>query len=135
MIIELVGLPGAGKTHLAKALENQGAVIARAGSRKRMLIDAICFVGARPFFSIRLLIAIVRRAPKGFRYSLVMNGFVVNVSKWRSAKRLGRRGRMVIIDQGFAQLVVSLAGLPEALLVSLPKPTLLALVEAPEAAR
>lgn len=135
MIIELTGLPGAGKTHLANALGERGAVIVQPRSRPVLLVRAALFECTHPLLALRLAATVLGRAPKGMRYSLYMNGYLVTAAKWVEARRLSKRGKIAVIDQGHAQLVVSLPGLSPSLIRALPKPDRLVLVELPRNAR
>lgn len=135
MIVELVGLPGAGKTKLAEALEARGATVVRGGSPIRLLMNTLLFACKHPFLSLSLTASLFRHAPAGMRYSLYMNGYLVSASKWEQAQRLSRRGKTAVIDQGHMQLIVSLPSLPQRLISRLPKPDILAVVDAPAAVR
>jgi peptidoglycan/xylan/chitin deacetylase (PgdA/CDA1 family)/adenylate kinase len=135
MIIELVGLPGAGKTTLARHLAEQGAVVVGTTSKLRLIADTLLFELAHPLAALRIATAIVRKAPTGMHHSLYINGYLLSASKLMRAQRLSRKGKIAVIDQGHAQLVVSLLGLSPSLIQALPKPDLLILVEAPRELR
>lgn len=130
MIIELLGLPGSGKTALAEAMRTKGAVLVHAPPRASLILGASLFWLAHPLLALRVSSFIARRAPRGVRYALFMNGFVGYAARYRRASVLSRAGATVILDQGFFQLLISLDELPLALLESLPKPDLLVAVMA-----
>ncbi len=135
MIIELFGLPGAGKTTIANALEKQGAIIVRAPSGWRLLWEAFLFECAHPIRALRIAIAVVTTAARGTHYTLYVNGYLQSAAKWIRATRLSQVGKIAVIDQGHAQLVASLGGVTPATLAAFPRPNLLALVEAPREVR
>ncbi|HEY4501212.1 MAG TPA: polysaccharide deacetylase family protein [Candidatus Paceibacterota bacterium] len=135
MIIELIGLPGAGKTTLARALAQEGAIVVGAPSRRRIALDIALFSLAHPITTARLKWFIYRHAPISMWYSLLMNGLIVCSSRYRRAQRLSHAGKIVVLDQGFFQLLVSLGELPPSLLRSLPRPDVLVIVSAPFALR
>ena len=135
MIIELFGLPGAGKTALAGAIQARGAVLVSLPSRTRLLFDAGMFWLVHPLFAYRLLAFGMRRAPRGMRYALFMNGFLGYAARYRRAQVLSLSGAVAILDQGFFQLCISLDALPLALLKLFPKPDLLVVVTADDSVR
>lgn len=136
MIIELIGLPGTGKTALAEAMKAHGAVLVPLPARLRLLKDAFLFWLAHPFLAIRLLF-LLRNAPSNVRYELFINGYLGYAARYRKALCLSRQGLTAVLDQGFHQLIVSLRGLPADVLKKLPKPDVLAAlrVEASERER
>jgi peptidoglycan/xylan/chitin deacetylase (PgdA/CDA1 family) len=135
MIIELVGLPGSGKTALAEELRKQGVVIVTAPSRTALIYNAVLFWLRHPVFSLRLFIAILRGAPRGMRYSLFMNGYLGNAARQRKARALSRSGAIAVLDQGFFQLPISLGANVQNLLASFPRPEMLVVVTADHAVR
>lgn len=129
MIIELVGLPGAGKTALAEAMRAHGAAVVSLPSRKRLLLDSFLFWLAHPFLACRLIFCILEKASSGARYELFVNGYLGYAARYRQALSLSRQGITAVLDQGFFQMLISLCGLPSALLEDLPKPNVLVIVE------
>ncbi len=127
MIIELFGLPGSGKTALAEAMKARGAMLVPVPSRMRLIFDAGLFWLLHPLLAFRLL-AHITRAPHAMRYALFMNGYVGYAARYRRAQALSRAGAIVVLDQGFFQLIISLDELPLALLKIFPKPNLLVVV-------
>jgi peptidoglycan/xylan/chitin deacetylase (PgdA/CDA1 family) len=127
MIIELFGLPGSGKTALAEAMKEEGAMLVPMPSRTRLIFDAGLFWLLHPLLALKLL-AHIMRAPHTMRYALFMNGYVGYAARYRRAQALSRAGAIVVLDQGFFQLIISLDGLPLALLKIFPKPDLLVVV-------
>lgn len=129
MVIELTGLPGAGKTALAEAMKTRGAVLVPLPPRGRLLADAFFFWMVRPFLAARLLFCIVRKAPRGVRYEIFMNGYLGYAARYHAAYRHSRQGMVVVLDQGFFQLIISLHGVPPLVVKGFPKPDVLAVVE------
>jgi peptidoglycan/xylan/chitin deacetylase (PgdA/CDA1 family) len=129
MIIELIGLPGTGKTALAEAMKAKGATLISMLSRARLIFEAGLFWFLHPLLAIRLL-AHIMRASRNMRYALVINGFVGYAARYRRAMALSRAGAIVVLDQGFFQLLVSLGELPPALLKLFPRPDILVAVTA-----
>lgn len=127
MIIELVGLPGSGKTTIAEAMRAKGATLVSLPSRRRLLFGAGMFWLCRPIFALKLLWFVVR-APHAIRYELFVNGYLGYAARYRRARFLSRSGALVVLDQGFFQLLISLEGLPPALSKIFPKPDLLVVV-------
>ena len=127
MIIELIGLPGSGKTALAEAMKAKGAMLVPMPSRTRLIFDAGLFWLLHPLLAYKLF-AHIMRAPRTMRYALFMNGYVGYAAQYRRAQVLSRAGAIVVLDQGFFQLIISLDGLPLALLKIFPKPDLLVVV-------
>ena len=130
MIIELLGLPGSGKTALAEAMKTKGAVLVPLSSRAQFLFDSSVFWLSYPILALKLFWFITTRAPREVRYELFVNGFLGYAARYRRARALSRSGAIVALDQGFFQLVISLGGLPPALLKRFPKPDLLTAVAA-----
>ena len=135
MIIELIGLPGAGKTTLAQTLKQEGAMIVETPSRGRVALDIVLFSLVHPITTARLKWFIYRRAPLDMWYSLLMNGFVVCAARYRRAQTLSRAGKVAVLDQGFFQLLVSLGAISSSLLRALPRPDALVIVSAPSVLR
>lgn len=125
MIIELIGLPGSGKTALAEAMKAHEAVLVPLPARVHVVKDAFLFWLAHPFLAIRLLFCLLWNVPSGVRYELFINGYLGYAARYRRALFLSRQGLTAVLDQGFLQLIVSLRGLPEDLLRNLPKPDVL----------
>ena len=130
MIIELVGLPGSGKTTIAEAMKACGAVLVPAPSRSQLVTNAVLFWLQRPALAVWIFWLIATRVPSSVRYELLANGYVGYAARYRMAQIISRAGKVVVLDQGFFQLLISLGELPSALLDILPKPDVLAVVEA-----
>ena len=130
MIIELFGLPGSGKTALAAAMQANGAVLVPMPSRARLIFDAGLFWFSHPLTAIRILKFIIKWAPRGMQYSLFVNGYVGYAARYRKARTLSRADAIVVLDQGFFQLLISLDKLPATFLELLPRSDLLVAVTA-----
>ena len=135
MIIELFGLPGSGKTALAEAMGAHGATLVPLPSRAWLICDAGLFWFAHPLLAAKLFAHIMREASRGMRYELFVNGYAGYAARYRRARSLSRAGAVVVLDQGFFQLAISLQGLPPAILELFPKPDVLVAVIADAAVR
>jgi peptidoglycan/xylan/chitin deacetylase (PgdA/CDA1 family)/broad-specificity NMP kinase len=129
MIIELSGLPGSGKTALAEAMRARGAVLVPLPSRGRLLLNAGLFWFLHPCLAMMLLVHVLRTAPRGVLYELLVNGYAGYAARYRQAYALSCAGATTVLDQGFFQLAVSLGKLPASILKKLPKPDVLVIVE------
>lgn len=128
MIIELVGLPGSGKTALAEAAKARGAVLVPLPSRTRLLTEALLFWLVHPLLALRVFFCLLRKTPNGMRYELFINGYLGYAARYRKALSLSLQGMTVVLDQGFFQMLISLRGLPPGLLEKLPRPDVLVAV-------
>lgn len=135
MIIELAGLPGTGKTTLAEALRKEGAISIPTQTRFRLFVDAGLFWLSHPVLACKLLAYILWRSSHGARYLLFMNGYVGYAARYRSARARSRTGALVVLDQGFFQLCISLQGLPPTFVALFPKPDMLVVVTADDSTR
>lgn len=135
MIIELVGLPGSGKTTVAEAMRVKGAVCISISSRTQLFLSAGMFWLIHPILACELLGFILVQAPREVRYELFVNGYLGYAARYREARLLSRTGALVVLDQGFFQLFVSLEGLSSVLSEAFPKPDVLAVVAAPSSTR
>jgi glycosyltransferase involved in cell wall biosynthesis len=135
MIIELFGLPGAGKSSLARAWEQEGAVRIRALSRGELVAENILYALRQPLSCVRQLRWLLASAPPAARYTLFMNAFLVHNAKYERARRVSNRGTIALIDQGHFQNVLSIfgtaptAGELEAYARTLPRPHLLVVLD------
>lgn len=132
MIVELVGLPGTGKTTLAKALGAHGVLVGPATSRTALLSDATIFFLRRPFLAFALLSAIMFRTSHRRRYTLFMNCFLGYAAQYERARRISDAGGFAILDQGHFQTIISFGGLPSQIMRAFPHPDVLVVVEAPD---
>ncbi|MFI5260372.1 MAG: polysaccharide deacetylase family protein [Candidatus Paceibacteria bacterium] len=128
MIIELVGLPGAGKTTLVQDMKAKGAVTVPFPSHAHLVSDAILFWILRPVLAFNLLSFILLRTERNMRYTIFMNGYLGYAAQYHRARVLSRSGAVVVLDQGFFQLFLSLSNLPFSILKSFPRPDLLTVV-------
>ncbi len=103
MIIELVGLPGGGKTTLAERLADRGALIVKPPKGFRLLFESFRFTLRKPVHFFRILTETMRIVPKHLRYSLFVNLVLVHAAKQEIAFRWTQKGRTAVIDQGFFQ--------------------------------
>jgi peptidoglycan/xylan/chitin deacetylase (PgdA/CDA1 family)/broad-specificity NMP kinase len=135
MIIELVGLPGGGKTTIAQALIQRGVHDARARNVFELFIRTLYFEFLHPHAAFTLAMGIITHAPHRLRYSMFMNGYMHAAAAYMKARSISRAGGIAVIDQGHAQVLIMLPSLPESVICTLPKPDLLVLVEASEEVR
>ena len=135
MIVELVGLPGAGKTTLAEALRKEGAISIPPLTPIHLFVDAGLFWLSHPVLACKLLTYIVWHSSRGARYLLFMNGYMGYAARYRSARARSRAGASVVLDQGFFQLCVSLQGLPPTFVALFPKTDMLVVVTADDSTR
>lgn len=108
MIIELVGLPGSGKTTRARELAREhGVSVVAAPSRVAALV-AEGFLGVikRPVAAFCLFVLIMKESNRDIRRSLLVNGWLGSSAKYWRARHGG------VIDQGYAQTLIGV--LPEA---------------------
>ncbi|OGZ34767.1 MAG: hypothetical protein A2174_02380 [Candidatus Portnoybacteria bacterium RBG_13_41_18] len=102
MIIELFGLPGAGKTTLARELaQNYGFVAVKVSGFGELIILNFIFLFENPIKFIAGLYFILTNS-KNFYYK-VMNCFFQHNAKFQKAKRMEN----AVIDQGHFQNLLS----------------------------
>ncbi len=127
MIIELFGLPGAGKSTLARVLESTGrAQRIRIESRGELLWRSAIYAFGHPFDALMQLSYLIRYAgsPQLY-YTKFMNLFLQHAAKQQKAR--SAQGT-VVIDQGHLQNLLSLFERPASrgelvqYLAFLPKP-------------
>lgn len=107
MTIELFGLPGAGKSTLARALESTGrAQRIRIESRGELLWRSAAYAFDHPFDALMQLSYLIRYAgsPQLY-YTKFMNLFLQHAAKYQKAR--SAQGA-VVIDQGHLQNLLSL---------------------------
>ena len=129
MIIELVGLPGAGKTTFAKQLcEDKKHTLVRINGRSELLYYNLLFLFAHPYSWCAQLVWLFRHKGKpSLWYTKFTNLFLVHNAKYMKARQF----RRAIIDQGHHQNILSLFDevvdekIINAYLRILPKPDLL----------
>jgi len=129
MIIELVGLPGAGKTTFAKQLcEDKKHTLVRINGRSELLYYNLLFLFAHPYSWCAQLVWLFRHKGKpSLWYTKFTNLFLVHNAKYMKARQF----RRAIIDQGHHQNILSLFDevvdekIINAYLCILPKPDLL----------
>ncbi len=117
MIVELVGLPGSGKSTFARALQEGGVwTRVRIKGRIELLSYSTLFCLRHPFSTLNQLCWLIRyRGHRALWYTKFVNLFLVHNAKYMKASRLGR----AVIDQGHLQNTMSLfdvAVSPEVLL-------------------
>ncbi|NNM84018.1 AAA family ATPase [Candidatus Parcubacteria bacterium] len=107
MIIELFGLPGSGKTTLARALEKEGkATRVRIVSRWELIRYNLIFIAKHPVRSVVLLGYVVRYAGSlPLFHTKFMNLILHHNAKYEKAHSLSGR---IVIDQGHFQNLLSL---------------------------
>lgn len=137
MIIELYGLPAAGKTTLARAYAQDGAILVRAPKGPRLAVEGALFFVMHPIRALGQLWFLARYASASLRYMLFVNLFLAHGAKWLRAEAHSRAGRVAVIDQGHHQNLLSLfSSLPSEKTLRrycafLPEPDLLLVVDAP----
>lgn len=137
--VELLGLPGAGKTTLAQKLEQEGFKLVKVRGRGQLLWLNLIFVSyfPRASFNFLKLLWLHRRGPKKLLYLKLMNLFFQANAKWILARDYPK----AVIDQGHFQAFLSLfehvAGKHEfkQLSAALPRASELVIVEAEPAVR
>lgn len=108
MIIELYGLPASGKSTRARAYEKEGAVRIRAPRGIGLILPAFLFSVLHPLSAGMQCWFLLRYAHPKERYSLFVNTFLVHAAKWQRAVTVSNQGRVVLIDQGHHQNLLSL---------------------------
>ena len=104
MIIEFYGLPGAGKTTLAKALEKENFTIVKIRTKWELAWYNFLFLAKHPIRFFRLFWQVLKNA-SSFKifYTNFFNSFLHNNAKYQKALKFKR----AIIDQGHFQNVIS----------------------------
>ncbi len=139
MIVELVGLPGSGKTTFARRLtESEGWVLVSIGGPTELLFYNALFLLHHPMkFLCGLRWLSSHRGHRQLWYLKFVNLFLVHNAKYMKAGRYSR----AVIDQGHHQNIISLfdTRVTDALLdsyaQSLPKPDLLCFFRADDETR
>lgn len=139
MILELVGLPGGGKSTFAKKLAKDGNwQVVRTNGAADIFWNNFCFAFRHPVYFFNGFVAVIRfRGASPFWYTKFVNLFLVHNAKYMKASRLPR----AIIDQGHHQNVISLFDGTQSeesvrmFLAELPRPDVLLLFVADEGVR
>ncbi|OGZ16967.1 MAG: hypothetical protein A3H76_05070 [Candidatus Lloydbacteria bacterium RIFCSPLOWO2_02_FULL_54_12] len=139
MIIELIGLPGAGKTTFAKHLAEGGEwSLVKVGGKSELLFYNALFLGRHPIVFLRTLFWLFRHiGRRELRYTKFVNLFLVHNAKYMKAGKYPR----AVIDQGHHQNVIALFdervadGVIDRYAHSLPKPDLLVFFAASDEVR
>lgn len=107
MIIELFGLPGAGKSTLARSLESTGrARRIRIESRGELLWRSAAYAFGHPLDALMQLSYLIRYAGSPERYyTKFMNLFLQHAAKYQKARSATGA---VVVDQGHLQNLLSL---------------------------
>ncbi|MBI1755192.1 AAA family ATPase [Candidatus Azambacteria bacterium] len=105
MIIELFGLPGSGKTTLAKTIEARTDFrVAKVSSISELLLLNLVFLMKHPIRFAVMLWYIIRNSPnRRLFYYKFMNLFLHHNAKYQKALRF----QNAILDQGYFQNVLS----------------------------
>ena len=138
MIVELVGLPGAGKTTFAKRLVAEGFVRVDIADKAEIIALNLLFALRYPVTFLCTLFALLRHLGRPSRWTLkIASLFLAHNAKYMKAGRYAR----AVIDQGHHQNVVALFddSISERELhryvALLPKPDVLVLFDVPKAER
>jgi len=139
MIVELVGLPGGGKSTFAKHLAENGEwKVVHVNGRVEILFYNALFLLWHPMSFVQGLIWFCRyRGLRELWYTKFVNLFLIHNAKYMKAQRYPR----AIIDQGHHQNIISLFdtrvadGIVNQYRATLPNPDLLCLFLADEATR
>ncbi|MGB0757162.1 MAG: AAA family ATPase [Patescibacteria group bacterium] len=104
MIIELFGLPGTGKSTLARALQERGMVVSKVKKVPLLIWYNIQFFFQYPKTALFLLRLILKHSkPRSLFYMKFMNAFLQHNAKYVHAKKLPN----AVIDQGHLQNILS----------------------------
>lgn len=139
MIVELVGLPGAGKSTFARRLSNGGVYTKiKIASSYELIWLNLCFVFFHPVVFLRLFFLYVRYGVVGgLWYTKLTSVFLDYNAKYIKAKRYP----YALLDQGHLQTFMSLFDEPisqkkvENLIALLPKPDHYVFFDIPQALR
>jgi len=102
--VELVGLPGSGKTTLAKKLSSeQGAEVVNIFSRKEHLKYLLLFLFSHPVSFIFWVLQVIKESNGLLRYKF----HLWSLSAARSQKAKSSNKKVVIIDEGLMQRIFS----------------------------
>lgn len=106
MIVELIGLPGSGKTTFAKRLAEDGEwTLVSVGGRSELLFYNVLFLLCHPINFVQCFIWLWRyRGLRELWYTKFVNLFLVHNAKYVKAQKYPR----AIIDQGHRQNIISL---------------------------
>ena len=136
MVIEFCGLPGAGKSTIARALEEYGFVRVRIRSKAELIGYNLAYLVVYPVAFFKMLFCITKTSlSHGRFYRLFMNVFLDTNARIYKAKRGG--STPMIVDQGHLQALLSLSyhALSDdeagAFLKYLPRPDMVFVFEAP----
>ena len=110
MILELVGLPGAGKSTFAKSLAKEGGwqIVRTHGALDILFWNSIFLLRHPVCFFYGLAMIVRHRGDSSLWYTKFINLFLVHNAKYMKASCLPR----AIIDQGHFQNIVSLFDAP-----------------------
>lgn len=135
MIIELCGLPGAGKTHLAKKIAvERGYYIPKVRSRFRLVWFNFIFFLTHPIISKKLWWRIRSELHGKLGYYKFMNFYCNLNARYIAAERADK----AVLDQGYAQNILSVfdrklsEGEIRKYIASIPHLDLIVIVDTPE---
>ncbi len=139
MIIELYGLPGAGKTTMAKKLASlKGVKVVKIENLRELIYLNFLFLLKHPisFFALLYFVVVKSMSFKMFYYKF-MNAFLYRNARYQKACRY----KLAVIDEGHSQNILSIFEKPEKesamrqLIRFLPKPDFLVIFNIEESLR
>lgn len=105
MIIEFCGLPGAGKTTVAKKIEERTdfKIVTIKNKRELVWLNTLFFLKHPARFFVSLWYIAINSRGSGMFYYKFMNSFLFNNAKQQKALRF----KNALIDQGYFQNIIS----------------------------
>ena len=105
MVIELFGLPGAGKTTLAQALKEKGYIIIKVENNFELIFYNILFILLHPYNSFVIFSYIFQSSEDWKRfYPKFTNAFLQCNARYQKSKFF----KKALVDQGFFQNIITI---------------------------